>query len=357
MATRNYSIFGIRMLLVFMLLISTYASKADSISEPSKTRRATLFESTTKVLPVKIIADWPKVWADTGLYPSEHQGFLEFIEGEKAIKLSVKISLRGDFRLKGDHCSLKPIRLNFKKKEVVNTVWEGQDKLKIVLQCQSKGEEYKSAVLNEFIAYRILNRLTDVSYKVKLLEINLKGFDGSEFGSQIAGFALESDEELENRLSGQFIKVHNIHPNYVNLEQMLTIALFEFMIGNTDWSVKALHNIKLLGVVGGPPVPVAYDFDFSGIVNAPYAIPAPHLPISTVRERYYNGHCRPIEELEKQKKLFNDRHDLIIQELEILKAIDLNSYEFSKNYIDEFYDILNTGDLSESVFMKSCRND
>ncbi len=357
MATRNYFLFGIKLLVVFAFLISTYASKADSISEPRKAKRAILFESSTEVLPIKLIADWPKVWADTGMYPSEHQGFLEFNQGEKTLRLSVKISLRGDFRLKGDHCSKKPIRLNFKKKEVVNTIWEGQDKLKIVLQCQDEGKEYRSAVLNEFIAYRILNHLTEVSYRVKLLEINLKGFDGGEFGSQIAGFALESDGELESRLAGQFIKVHNIHPNYVNIEQMLTIALFEFMIGNTDWSVKALHNIKLLGVVGGPPVPVAYDFDFSGIVNAPYAAPAPHLPISTVRERYYNGHCQPIEELSKQKILFNEKHELITQELELLKLIDLGSFDSTRNYIEEFYNILNSGELSESIFMKSCRKD
>lgn len=357
MEKKSCFLFEISILFLLFALVSIIPVKADTIPASGNSKRAVLFNAPTAALKIKLIADWPKIWADTGLYPSEHQGFLEYLEDSKPIKLSVKISLRGEFRLKGEHCSIKPLKLNFKKKEVANTIWEGQDKLKLVLQCSGNSNVYKTAIFNEFLAYRIFNQLSQASYNVKLLEINCDGFDGKSFVSQIAGFVIESDLELEERLSGKFIKVHNIHPNYVNLDQMLSIALFQYMIGNTDWSVKALHNIKLLGVVGGPPVPIPYDFDFSGLVNAPYAMPAPHLPITNVRERHYNGHCQPIENLQKQKILFTEKREAIFKELEILRSLDLKIYNSTKEYLESFYEILNAEDLSNTVFVKECRND
>ena len=63
------------------------------------------------------------------------------------------------------------------------------------------------------------------------------------------------------------------------------------MIGNTDWSVPNQHNCKVLSGMNiehsdlGTIVP--YDFDYSGLVDADYAVPYEGLALESVRERRY----------------------------------------------------------------------
>lgn len=53
--------------------------------------------------------------------------------------------------------------------------------------------------------------------------------------------------------------------------------LREFINGNTDWQVADQQNLKLIKLLDfNEPAPyvVPYDFDYTGMVNATYAIPA-----------------------------------------------------------------------------------
>jgi hypothetical protein len=71
------------------------------------------------------------------------------------------------------------------------------------------------------------------------------------------------------------------------------VALFQYMIGNTDWSIVRERNVTLLLGEDGYQRPLPFDFDMSGLVNAHYAGPAPGLPIDDVTERFYLGFCDP----------------------------------------------------------------
>jgi hypothetical protein len=70
------------------------------------------------------------------------------------------------------------------------------------------------------------------------------------------------------------------------------VALFEFMIGNTDWFIQNRHNLEFVVVPGhNLLVPIPYDFDYSGLVNAPYAVHHTSLELPSVEIRYYQGWC------------------------------------------------------------------
>jgi hypothetical protein len=73
---------------------------------------------------------------------------------------------------------------------------------------------------------------------------------------------------------------------------MATLDLFQYAIGNTDWSVVHGHNVLLVESEAGLVTPVPYDFDFSGLVDAAYATVSPQLSITHVRQRVFRGVCR-----------------------------------------------------------------
>jgi hypothetical protein len=105
-------------------------------------------------------------------------------------------------------------------------------------------------------------------------------------------FVIEDPAHLASRLGGKVLKAQGATPDDLD-PQVATISyLFQYMIGNTDFSVSGLHNAELVAMPTGTNLPIAYDFDYSGAVDASYAAPDPSLPISSVRQRLCSCFCR-----------------------------------------------------------------
>jgi len=104
-----------------------------------------------------------------------------------------------------------------------------------------------------------------------------------------------------------------IRPESVPVSEFLRMAVFQYLIGNTDWSIQYRQNIKLINVYKSSlPVAVPYDFDHAGMVDAPYAKPAPELQLLAVTERRYRGYCmQDIQVFDKTIALFNSKKDTI----------------------------------------------
>ena len=102
-------------------------------------------------------------------------------------------------------------------------------------------------------------------------------------------FFIESEQEMASRLGGRPVKPRIISPKGMDSTAYDRMCLFQFMIGNTDFGAYTRHNVKVVGFKGRPPIPVPYDFDYSGLVAADYAIPSTDLPIQNVEERYFLG--------------------------------------------------------------------
>jgi hypothetical protein len=121
--------------------------------------------------------------------------------------------------------------------------------------------------------------------------------------------------------------------------QMTMVALFEFMIGNTDWSVTGQHNIKLIQSSSDSvsrPYAIPYDFDYSGLVNTDYAIPDPLLEKDNVRQKVYRGYPRTIEELNKVPDIFKQQKENIyalINHFDALSQGNKNMISYLKNFM------------------------
>jgi hypothetical protein len=198
----------------------------------------------------------------------------------------------------------------------VSTEFDGIDKLKLVTYCKLGNEEY---VLKEYLIYKLYNVLTDNSFKVRLLRVKYINTAKEKKPVVQYGFVIEPVKLLEKRTNSIEVKSLNLTQKHIRPEWMDRFAIFNYMVGNTDWSVPNLHNALVLvkpgELLSGLGMIVPFDFDYSGLVNTDYAIPFETLPIESVRDRYYMGICRT-EDVYK-----NDIREFAEKKAEFLKVI------------------------------------
>src|SRR5262249_42882243 len=122
--------------------------------------------------------------------------------------------------------------------------------------------------------------------------------DHSTDGPHFA-YLIEGDSELAKRNELARLEVATIGLAQLEPLEASRVALFEYLIGNTDFAVLAgtpgnhcCHNSVLLGEnQPSKAFAVPYDSDSSGLVDASYAVPSPVLQISSNRERVFRGFC------------------------------------------------------------------
>lgn len=280
---------------------------------------------------------------------------------EKTVEL--KLRTRGKYRRQEKHCDFAPIRLNFRKTQVQGTVFAGQDKLKLVTHCRSKNRKYEQLVLREYLAYRFLNVLTDKSYGVRLLRINYVDTEGAEAMTRF-GFVIEDDDAVGARNGMKPIKTGNLSANDLHRRQQNLVSVFQYFIGNTEYSMTVsepdegcCHNTDLLSATDGPPfTPLAYDFDFAGIVDAPYAQPKPRYKLRNVRQRLYRGACRNNDLLPDTLQRFIDNKDAIYGVVDGLSSLSGKSRRSMIRYLNAFYEITGKPKSVTAKFVKKCES-
>ncbi len=282
----------------------------------------------------------------------------EYQEGELTVNgktYTIRLKARGNYRR--ENCAFPPIMLNFKKSQFEDKSYNQLKKLKLVNACkmQSRYEQY---ILKEYLIYRTLNLLTDKSFKVRLLRITYTDSKGKMKSITRYGFVIEDEYMMARRLNGFIIKQKGLNPTLTNNEQLALISVFQYMIGNTDWEVANLQNVKLLrinDITEPAPYVTPYDFDYTGMVNAEYAIPAPVLGIESVRERLYWGKCLPEAPVRKAVQQFLEKKDAIYDLYENFDLFTPATKKECLNYLDSFYKIISDEKRWKNIFMKQCR--
>lgn len=216
--------------------------------------------------------------------------------------IPVDVRVRGKSRI--IVCGFPPLRLRFRDKDAHQTVFAGQNKLKLVTHCKSNRQAFENNLLEEYTAYRIFNLISDASYRVRLLRIHYEDTDGDlkHLDRPYYGFLIESHRELAARIGGEVSTIGGVPYARLNDHQTSLVYVFNYLIGNADWSLirgagedVCCHNVRLIEKHGGL-FPIPYDFDFSGLVNASYAKPNSVVGTKRVTQRVYRGYCKlPID--------------------------------------------------------------
>jgi len=330
------------LLIIFLSYLLNFYLKASAPGSFQEDKTAPLFVS-EEPLKFTLIIDTRELKKDESDDPQYSDGQLILQEDASNEKtFDIKVRARGISRRKGDFCSFPPLKLNFKKKDVEGTVFEGQDKLKLVTYCQDQ-DIYESYVLKEYLIYKFYNCLTPYSFKVRLAEITYKDINDKGKDVQRYGFLIEDDDIMAERNGGQISEVLMSNHDRCERNTLDVFTLFQFMIGNLDWWIASpvQHNVKVVVLANGDAVPIPYDFDYSGVVNASYAIPPEILPVKNVRERYFRGYCRLSGTYELVVEKFNQQKECIYSNVNNFKPLDEKYKKDIIKYFDDFYNIVN----------------
>ena len=298
-------------------------------------------------------------YSDSRVYAPGQWSYLD--ENGETQRLEVSIRLRGNFRR--EYCELPPIRLNFKKSQVEGTLFEGQDKLKLVAPCQH-GLESQQNLLLEYMAYRIFEILTDYSFGTRLIRLSYVDTDEKLKSWTDLAFVLETEGDIGKRLG---LDRANVAENrFHELDQPATALaeLFQLMISNHDYSVLqgpdgeyCCHNSVMYTreQAADKRIPIPYDFDMSGLVNAAYAAPPSHLPIRLVRTRFYRGLCQPPEIMDAAVAHMLEKKAEVLALFEDQPELTRQSRNRNLTYIKQFYAILEDEKLFQELILDRCR--
>ena len=257
--------------------------------------------------------------------------------------LDVKIRARGHSR--HEICDLPPLWLNVRKSQVKDTLFHKQDKLKLAVHCEDS-ERYEQTLLREYMAYRILNLATPVSFQVRLLRITWVDSEKERKQQVRYGFLLEHKKRLGKRLDRKTLKIDEttvaaLDPVHLNLT-----SIFQFLIGNTDFSPIAkpdynecCHNYVMFSNDKELLVAIPYDFDQSGLVSAPYALPGHQFGIRTVRQRIYRGRCQNNGYVDGSIDRFKAIRNNVFALIETQEGLTRKVRKILADYVQDFYDI------------------
>ncbi len=274
------------------------------------------------------------------------------------VKLDLQIRTRGNFRHK--NCKYPPVSLNLKKSQTRGTLFDKQNKLKLVIPCEYSAH-YEQAVLREYLAYRILNAVTDMSFRVRLLRVTYVNTEVPGRREVRYGFLIEHKNRLANRYDLKELEIERTTVTAIQPDRLNLTSVFEFLIGNTDFSPIAgppdsdcCHNYVLFGNDVDPVIAIPYDFDQSGFVDAPYAEPDQRFRIRTVRQRLYRGRCVNNKHLPDSLRRFRDRRDSIYALVNEQEGLDSRVREQLVRYIDNFYELISNPKEVERKLIKKC---
>ena len=338
---------GTRRILVATLAVGVAAPAAGQESAP-------LFADHSPLL-VTIEADLRAVRDDRSDDPEERPARISWTLADGSVRSAdLQIRTRGNFRLQKRNCQMPPIRLNFRTSEMEGTVFEGQDKLKLVTHCRDR-DGYEQNVLEEYLVYRLYNQVTDRSFQVRVLKVSWVDGSGRDDPVTRAGFLIEDEDALAARLGGTMLEVPAAYPtDYVD-EDAARVALFQYMVGNSDFSIVHFHNIKLLRLADGSAVPVPYDFDWTGLVNASYARPDESLNIRNVRQRVFRGFCRPDFDAAPLRARFRELRPAFEETAEGVPWLDEDNRKRVREYLGDFYEVLDDPGRTERNLTRACR--
>lgn len=313
---------------------------------------STLFDGDT-VLEVTLEGPVSAVIADKR--DRDERPFTLTIDGTS---FPVDVRVRGNSRVVA--CAFPPLRLDFDKSELEGTMLEGEDKLKLVTHCRNGNEQAQDSVLNEYAAYRLFRHMSDRSYRVRLLKVRYEDSDGNPRGLDEPhyGFLIESDEGLAKRLGGSVVEVEGIRFSELDLEQAARMSVFQYFIGNKDWSFVTsenddvcCHNIDLLEV-DGQLVTIPYDFDLAAITRARYRTSG---RMTQSKRREYAGYCQvPAERLASVvDELLAAKTDLLATVREV-PALDERTSERRMSFTEGFFDEAEDRERLLAMFDKRC---
>ncbi len=335
------------LLFLCWLPLSVYAQ----IAPPADTGQ--VFEYLQQFHDLKIVMETDlKTLRDNTAEPHWQPAVFKIMQGEQiAWQTTLKVKPRGQMRRK--NCDFPPLKLRFPTEDPKNDSLEDAHELKVVMACHRE-KDSELLVLKEYMAYQLYNVLTEQSFQAKLAQVEFKDPKHRMMEWSATAFFIEPERCLATRMEGRPYKAASVRPGSLDTAAYLQFAIFQFMIGNTDWWVYSRHNLKVIASKKTMPIPVPYDFDYAGIVDAPYAQAAPDYHLGSVRDRYFLGPCYPEAAYLTAIERFKQKKAVLLRACRILNPIAPGIGQEMADYLTDFFTLLDDPRRVQKEIIRHC---
>lgn len=258
-----------------------------------------------------------------------------------AVRHQIEVMPRGKFRRR--ICDFPPVKIKFSKKELLAAGLKKHNNLKLTTHCMDDKEAGNYSVFREYLAYKLYNALTPNSFRVQLVRITYVDTNGQVSKLKRYGFLIEDDEELAERIGGQVCDCLNSGSDKLAAYDEALMSVFNYMIGNEDWSLSMVRNLKMIEQAGSSKIlPVAYDFDFSGLVNAPYALPSTDFNQRHIKDRDYLGLETDPATLQTALQHLREKKGELYKIISSFKLLPAEYRLEMRDYLESFYQTIQT---------------
>lgn len=314
-----------------------------------------LFFLDDRVIETTITTDIKKLRNDKNMTAFQPADITLQFSDTSVISGQIGIKPRGIYRKQ--NCDLASLLLNFKTNP--SSKLAALKELKLVGGCRS-GPNDEALLLKEYVVYKLYNFISVMSFRVRLLHVTYK--DNKEKAKSYSQYAflIEDIKDMAKRNNCTELKNKKLNTEATDRRQINLVSIFQYMIGNTDWSVPAAHNIKLMQSKNDTlarPYPIPYDFDYAGLVNAPYAVPAEELGTKSVTERVYRGFARNEAEIQTNVDVFRGKKEQIMFYVQNFALLSPNEKKQMTRYLEDFYKIAENKRMSKSAFIDNARSE
>ena len=337
MKNRKFILF----LLIHLIFVHFTYSQQNSSKKNSKKNTA-LFLDKQHPLSIQLKFSIKNIKKNTN--DSTYVASTLFYKNEDVLWDSIKIKMRARGNHRRENCYYVPLKLKLKKASIKGTLFEGNKKLKLVLPCLP-GKNNNDFVIKEYLAYQLYEIISPFHFKTKLVNIDFVEERGQRLKKQeLKGILIEDIDKVAKRLGGRQYKIF-VHPLENDAIASIQNNLFQFLIGNTDFSTRSQHNQKLL-FIDKKFICIPYDFDMSGLVNPNYAAVSgiDNLPIkiTEVTQRAFKGYKRDELLLQKVRQEFKSHKIEMFNTVDNLKELfnDPKQFVKAKQFMVGFFEIL-----------------
>lgn len=347
------------------LLLASFAAATLLTSAPAAAQTPLFSENTE--LQVIIESPINTIVRQAARSTDPHPATLTVLGGGEPQTFPIELSARGLSRRTRGICQFPPLRIAFADGVTRRTLMRGQNQLKLVTRCRS-GANFEQLIVLEYLAYRIFNEITPLSFRVRPMSVTYRDSAGRRAEETQFNFVIEDADDLarrNNRLVELEVRSGEVRFAQLSPRAATEYALFQFMIGNLDWDMvqgpepeECCHNTRLLAASATARenvIPAPYDFDVSGLVNAPYAVPPEQFGLRNIRQRYYRGVCRYNAQIPAAIATFQARREAINALIANEPRLNQSRRESTQRYIDEFFEIIADPQRVEREIIARCR--
>jgi hypothetical protein len=289
--------------------------------------------------------------------------------GAAPLTLAIEVKPRGISRRIAGFCSFPPLQLRFADKAALKgSLFKGQNHLKLVTYCQDH-DDYEQRIMLEYLAYRLYATVTPLSYRVRPAQVTYRTTGkADDKGVTRFGYLIEDIDDLADQNGMKVVKLtsHQISAQQFDQHAAARAAMFEFMVSNLDWDFLAAaagqeccHNSRFVAVSNAPPLknvmPLIYDFDFSGFVDAPYSGPPVGIPVQSTRDRYYRGYCASTAEVPAVIAEFKAHRAEMMALIDGQPGLEAKTKLKATRYLESFFTLVDDPGKVQAQIVKHCR--